>query len=216
MRREHRALHRAQVAAAGELVAIYGELATRGANLLDDALAGKRPVVRRMYPAGGVHHASGADYYFHAHAGMAREYGHVHLFLRPQAMPAALAREGDAHLVAISLSNRGVPIGLFTTPWSFYAAHDTCALIDPFVAALPATSLFDRWLAAFVRLYRDDIAELIARRDRALASWRRRHPGRDPAKHVQIVTKRRISLERKLAEVTSTNSRARSDRRRRS
>jgi hypothetical protein len=147
----------------------------------------------------------------------------VHLFLRPIGMPSSVQPvvpprrlrktqgRGEAHLVAISLDNRGLPIGVFTTPWSFYPAADVCAMIDRYTAGLAAPT--NRWLAAVVRLFRIQIEDVVHRRDSALASWRKRHPGVDPARTIQVVTRRRLSLTAQIVDARRDLERARRARR---
>jgi hypothetical protein len=148
-------------------------LAAHGASLLDD-LADGSPcgfAEWRHYPDGEVYDPdSHAQYFFHRHprnAATAREiageFGHFHLFLRGEGMPAGVAplvlpdtavanapapsqsaplkrgaRDEVCHLVGVSVDERGEPLRLFTTNrWvtgeTWYRADDAIRMLDRFM-----------------------------------------------------------------------------------
>ena len=104
------------------------------------------------YPEGDVYdEETHAQYYYHAHRGVAGEHGHFHTFVRAKGMPDKLipvAYDGDvewpqgddvlSHLVAVSMDRYGLPLGLFTTNrWvtgeNWFTAQDTIRLLDAFI-----------------------------------------------------------------------------------
>ncbi|MGH6989348.1 MAG: DUF6969 family protein [Stellaceae bacterium] len=103
--------------------------------------------------------------------------------------PAPQPNQGDdndkfSHLVAVALDASGAPTRLFTTNrWvtgeTWYVAEDVIAMLDGFTAGLsrPEAPL-GQWLAALLRLYHPDIADLLRARDAAVMGWRRRRRGK--------------------------------------
>ena len=129
-------------------------------------------------------------WFYHAHPPEQREpgeHGHFHLFLPLDAFegvtPLAEAKpktEGKTpaavvHFVALSCNVQGVPTHWFTTnQWVtneyFMPAEaivDRLGLFD--VDDAPGDPLVNGWLTAAVATFRDQIAELIRKRDSALA-----------------------------------------------
>ncbi|MFQ5467228.1 MAG: hypothetical protein ACE5DS_03740 [Kiloniellaceae bacterium] len=137
-----------------------------------------------------------SQFYYHAHR--EGEHGHFHTFMRQRGMPEGVAPveqsvAGDmkdredtlSHIVAISMSQRGLPIGLFTTNrWvtaeNWYAAPDVCAMIDRFRIdhAQPSWPV-NLWISAMIRLFRPQIEALLHERDAVMADWKKQHPGED-------------------------------------
>lgn len=110
---------------------------------------------------------SGTQCYYHCHRGDV-EHGHVHLFRRP------IPDGPISHLIAISLDNRGLPVGLFTVNrWvsadHWLSAGKTLKLLNGVTLRSsgcdPHLSL---WLIYFLRFYRKLISELLWERDRYL------------------------------------------------
>ncbi|WP_046020810.1 hypothetical protein [Magnetospira sp. QH-2] len=149
------------------------------------------------YPPGDVFDpASASQYYYHAHR--TGEHGHFHTFLRAAGMTKGMApveqshatymdeREDKlSHLIAISMDNAGVPIGLFTTNrWvtaeNWYAAEDVIAMIDRFeMDMVPPSWPVNIWLTAILQLFQPQIAKLVEQRDRAIRDWQFEHMGSD-------------------------------------
>jgi hypothetical protein len=107
----------------------------------------------------------------------------------PPSPPARQPNQGDdndkfSHIVAISLDETGTPDRLFTpnrwvTGETWYAATDVIAMLERFSIELARPGWpVNRWLCALLRLYQPDIAELLAHRDTAVMSWRRRRRGK--------------------------------------
>ncbi|HEU4538607.1 MAG TPA: hypothetical protein VFS00_31015, partial [Polyangiaceae bacterium] len=117
MKREGRSAGAAARNAAARVVRFYERGEARGENLFAPLFAGE-PTIEPYRRYGSVDDAAtGAHYFYHAHPPSARirgEHGHFHVFLRPE---GAGAGEGPlVQLVAISVSARGLPVALFTTP----------------------------------------------------------------------------------------------------
>ena len=158
------------------------------------------------------------------------EHGHFHLFMRAEGMPPGVAplllpelavadvplppqaaplkrggRDEISHLVAIALDVAGEPVRLFTTNcWvtgeTWYGASDVIAMLDRFT--IGNDRLLDRCIAAILRLFRDEIAELLRERDAVVMAWRRRRRSNvfeDP--RLEIASSIAIDLDARLAEV---------------
>lgn len=149
-------------------------LAKTGDNVLLDTLRGAPSIEAwSHYPPGDVYdRESGAQWYYHCHspATDAAEHGHFHCFVRPA------GNDGPVHhLVAVGVDPYGKLIRLFTVNhWvvgdNWLEAEPTIALLERFDAEVARPSyLVNRWLTAVLRLYRDDIADLIRKRDDVLA-----------------------------------------------
>lgn len=128
-------------------------------------------------------------YYYHVHEPGERdprEHGHFHLFLHrtqmdDSAVPLAAPADGEeaaalmVHIAGLSIDRQGLPIAWFTTNrWVtdefLYPAATLAAHIDRFnVDSCGEDPLVDRFLTAMVALYRDELSELLAGRDRRLA-----------------------------------------------
>lgn len=128
-------------------------------------------------------------WYYHVHAPGDRdpdEHGHFHLFLHRTQLddPAAFTRAPDlgedapahvTHIAGLAVNHAGIPVSWFATnrwvtdeflyPAPVMAAHLGRYNVDD-TAEDP---LVNRLLTAMVALYRDDLAELLASRDAALA-----------------------------------------------
>lgn len=212
--------------AAAEVVNCIRVLEKSGTNLVAEALDGREFIEFEHYPPDDVRDVeTHAQYYFHAHPqtrGAWNDYGHFHVFLGPQGMPAGvkpsavgdgpeatLSRDGLCHLVAISMDRSGRPVRLFTTNrWvtaeTWYDADDVIAMLDHFEVdlALPSWPL-NRWITAMVRLYRDDIAELLKERDRRIALWRQAHPERDvfEDRELEVTSGLPVNLDERLEKI---------------
>src|SRR5215471_4736104 len=116
-------------------VGSIADLHARGSNLVIEVLRGSGDFIQwEHYPPDDVRDPqSHAQYYFHAHPPDERDepdYGHFHLFVGPQGVPAssrhakvrnlaASASDKDAlsHLIAISMTPAGMPERLFHNQW---------------------------------------------------------------------------------------------------
>jgi hypothetical protein len=152
-------------------------LAKSGENVLRDTLRDAASVEAwSHYPPGDVFDAeSGAQWYYHCHLPPAddTEHGHFHCFVRPQG-----AKGPVHHVIAIGVDAYGRLHRLFTVnQWvvgdTWLDAEATIGLLPRFDVQLAKPSyLVNRWLTAIIRLYQEEIAELIRQRDAALAMHR--------------------------------------------
>lgn len=154
------------------------------------------------YPKGDVFdHESHSQYYYHAHppaiADNSRiENGHFHLFLRTKGIPAEftpvkLPKKGCpkgskidevCHLISISMDQQGYPIELFTTNrWvtgeTWYDAETVVQLLDYFNIdhSYPSWPV-NLWISSMLRVYKNEIAQLIYERDLRIETWQKAHP----------------------------------------
>lgn len=193
--------------AAADVLAVQWHYASRGRSLAGAALAGARQFVEwAHYPREDhVDHASGARFYYHAHAAAERcpgEHGHFHLFV-----PAPHAPGEITHLVGISLDPTGMPLRLFTTNlWvtgeAWCDAGTLESLLPGFCVRAPGRlAPVARWLTGMVSLYADVIAELLHDRDRRLANG-------DAAtlqdRSLHVVSERTLSLSERLGALDRT------------
>jgi hypothetical protein len=174
------------------------------------------------YPAMDVHDiATGAQFFYHAHPPDADfpEHGHFHCFLRldepggeargKRRRPAGRREQALAHLVAISMDPTGEPIRLFVvnrwiTGETWLKGGVVAGLLDRFdVTHGHPCEPVNRWIAAMLRLFRPQIGQLLRRRDRCIADWRRRHPGRDALedRRLGILAHEPVSVAGQIAAV---------------
>lgn len=167
------------------------------------------------YPKGDVFdRVTHSQYYYHAHPRTEEsqrpeysdENGHFHLFMRKNGIPLSIqAIEIDrsdqpagskyddiCHLISISMDTQGYPIRLFTTNrWvsgeTWYQAKDVITLLDYFNIdhAYPSWPV-NLWISSMVRIYRDEIADLILQRDTAILAWKKMHPDSNPYEDRQL------------------------------
>ncbi|MFZ5792041.1 MAG: DUF6969 family protein [Pseudomonadota bacterium] len=194
-----------------------------GHNVVSALLEGQGPFYEwDHYPAMDVHDiATGAQYFYHAHPPDADfpEHGHFHCFLRlgetgsevrdKRRRPVARKEQALAHLVAISMDPAGEPIRLFVvnrwmTGETWLKGGLVAALLDRFdVTHGHPCEPVNRWIAAMLRLFRPQIDRLLRRRDRCIADWRRRHPGRDALedRRLGVLAQEPISVAGQIAAV---------------
>lgn len=116
--------------------------------------------------------ASGYRWYYHCHSREGRtvgEHGHFHLF------GDVASGHGVTHLLAISVSDRGMPIGLFTTNrWvtdeRLQPAVRVQRLIRNWSCASPQRlHRVHAWIDGVLRAFSPQVRWLLAERDRQLA-----------------------------------------------
>jgi hypothetical protein len=197
-----------------------------GLNLVGEILRGQGEFVEyNHYPENDVYDEdTRAQYYYHAHRGLAAEHGHFHTFLRrpgaligaapvtfPASEPWPQGNDEIAHLVAIAMDAYGWPIGLFTTNrWvtgeTWFRATDVIRMLDRFRIdhANPSWPV-NRWLGAMVGLYRPHIETLLIHRDAVIAAWRDAHPGTDvfEDRALEITGQLDISVDAMVRELQS-------------
>ncbi|MBI3375431.1 MAG: hypothetical protein HY017_27250 [Betaproteobacteria bacterium] len=207
-----------------EIVECQRVLANGGLNIVGELLRGAGTFLEyEHYPHDDVFDAeSHAQYYYHAHRGLAGEHGHFHTFLRAPGMPPGVrplkaphtepwpsGDEALAHLISIAMDVYGAPIGLFApNRWvagdTWYPAHDVIAMLDHFCIdhANPSWPV-NRWLSAMFILFRPYFVELLIERDRVIEAWRRKLPIVDVLEHrdIEILAQLPISVESALTGV---------------
>lgn len=148
--------------AGDELLACYRDLDTRGSHLVEELL-GEAPFEdeRHLPPDEVRDPRSGAQYYFHAH--LDGELGHFHTYGR------AAADGAPAHLVGVSVDDRGLPTRLFVTErwatgggWCHVA--ELPALLARFTFDAAPRYTANRVLPALLRLFRPEVEALFAAR----------------------------------------------------
>lgn len=186
--------------AALEVVDCIRVLAKSGGNLVGEVLRDNGEFTEwNHYPPDDIFDPeSHAQFYFHAHPPAERErpdYGHFHTFLRKEGMPKGIkparlakheanSKDTDSlcHLIAISMTQEGLPERLFTTNrWvtaeTWYKAKDAIAALERFQVDLAYPSWpLNRWISAMMTLYRPQIEQLLIERDTAIDNWRDTHP----------------------------------------
>jgi hypothetical protein len=152
-------------------------LAVERKSVLQELIGEQTVRVWDHLPADDAYDAgSGYRWFYHCHRREARtsgEHGHFHLFSCPQ------PGEGVTHLIAISVSDRGLPLGLFTTNrWvtdeRWQVASRVLGLIARFRVSSPAIlRRVHEWLRGCVRAFAPQIRALVEQRDARLATLRR-------------------------------------------
>lgn len=158
-----------------------------------------------------------SQYYYHAHRG--GEHGHFHLFLRQGGMeigtiPILYDERNQkldniqtfAHLVAISMDDQGVPIGLFTvnrwvTGEDWYQAEDLKKMVHRFsVNHAHPSYVVNRWLKAMLILFRPQIEDLIDARDQVLKAYQKGVPLKAVLEdqELDVLSEEKISIETQI------------------
>lgn len=164
------------VMAAQELAAIQLHYANKGLTLSQAALCGSPSFVEwQHYPRNDLADvASGYEFYYHAHSAQETppdEHGHFHVFRRD-----LLDQSRFTHLIGISLDRTGLPVRIFTTnQWvtgeQFQWADRVLEDVRQFhLETKGRMAPIARWLDAFMRLFLDDIEQIVLARDLRLAS----------------------------------------------
>jgi hypothetical protein len=153
---------------------------------------------------------TGSQFFYHAHRSGLAEHGHVHLFWhatasgarrRPRHGRTAWRRTAPTHLFAIGLSDRGLPVSLFTvnqwvTEGHWFDAQRTLALLDRFcITPVRPHSDSCRWLNNFVTMYRPAVERLLADRDRRVARLTARRPWREVAADTRVEMLSTLALD---------------------
>lgn len=212
------------IKAGEEVNECFRVLKKAGLNIVGEMLKGQGTFYEfDHYPAGDVYdEETHAQYYYHAHRGLAGEHGHFHTFLRQGGIPGdvrPVAYDGEAewpsgsdavcHFVAVSMDAYGYPLGLFSTNrWVtdevWYAAPDVVRLMDGFMIdhAYPSWPA-NRWLSAMFRLFRCDIEALLYHRDTVIEVWKEANPDTDvfEDRELEMTGQTRISVKQRLEEL---------------
>jgi len=138
------------------------------------------------YPKNDARSAScKARWYYHVHAAGDRdegEHGHFHLFLHRTQLPDGLepkvwppqgeeAKAHVTHLIGLSIATNGIPRAWFAT--NRFVTNEFLYPADVMIDHMPGFNVDDtkeddlvnRFVTAMVALYREEIAELLQKRD---------------------------------------------------
>ena len=213
-------------AAALEVKECYRVLKKGEINIVGELLKGQGTFYEfNHYPKGDVFDKdTGAQYYYHAHRGIAGEHGHFHTFARGKAIKDDMQPvpydgkvvwpKGDnlvTHFVAVSMDRFGFPIGFFTTNrWvtdeAWFTAADMIALLNTFELdhAYPSWPT-NRWLSAMLRLFRPQIEALLKHRDAIVTRWADDHQKKDvyEDRKLEITGHVRIYVNEQTAQLQS-------------
>lgn len=207
--------------AASRIVDCMSSLHRAGKNIVTAALHGSAEFLEwEHYPIGDVCDPdSGAQYYFHAHSPDDRadpDFGHFHCFLglpeigpsfdHPRVIDNSKNSQGLkhslCHIVAISMTADGFPNRLFTTNrWvtgeQWRDARSVISSLDRFSFEFDHPSrILNSWLTEMIILFRPQIEDLQAERDRAIARWQAENPDMDifENRHLEVTSSVTISL----------------------
>lgn len=162
--------------AAETMAAIQMDYAAKGLTLAQAVLCGSPNFVEwQHYPRNDLIDAkSGYEFYYHAHSADQigfEEHGHFHVFKRD-----LVDQSKFTHLIGISLSQKGMPVRIFTTnQWvtgeQFQWADSVMRDVRDFhIQAKGRMAPIARWLSAFIELFEEDIEQIVLARDLKLAS----------------------------------------------
>ena len=204
------------------LLQIYAGLALRGEHLLEQLLGGDLPRQWRHYPEDdAIDQGSGFQWFYHSHSPEDRpgaaEHGHIHLFARRKLWSrrmrsaheiefASLADDptrqlSTRHLIAIGLNAKGIPISLFTVnSWVtgdlMLSASTTASLLEQMTLDTGNDDV-DAVIECVVRLYQNEIRDLLLRRDALL--YQQRAPGLLRDESFEVLSEIAMNVHEKLA-----------------
>ncbi|MCB1107490.1 MAG: hypothetical protein KDK76_05270 [Chlamydiia bacterium] len=158
-----------------------------------------------------------SQYYYHIHRG--GEHGHFHLFLRQGGMEKEMVPlfydthnetpsdiDTYAHLIGISMDEKGRPQSLFTTNrWvtgeDWYQSNDVKKMVDHFhITHAHPSFVVNRWLDAMLALFRLQINTLIDQRDVILHAYGKGIPLTKVIEDhkLEIISEKEISVETQI------------------
>lgn len=188
-------------------------MASAGVPLMARVLGSKAPKIWEHYPADdAIDRSSGCRWFYHTHAEGERdanEHGHFHLFLPRSAFPRdvpplARPRKRDAtrpdlvHVAGLSIDRTGLPRQWFATNrWvtdeALYPGDLVAGALGAFdVRQTGEDPQIGTFLTAMVALHRNELARLLAARDRRL---RRHNKAVWPERGNGVLAARAIDLD---------------------
>jgi len=204
------------------LLETYARLAQRGEHLLGQLLGGELPRQWRHYPEDdAIDQGSGFHWFYHSHSPEDRpgaaEHGHIHLFARRKLWSrrmrsaheiefASLANDptqqvNTRHLIGIGLDAKGIPISLFTVnSWvtgDLMLSASTTALLLKQMTLATGNEDVDAVIECVVRLFQNEIRDLLVRRDALL--YQKRSPGLLCDESLEVLSEMTINVDEKLA-----------------
>lgn len=209
-------------AAGLQLLETYSKLAQRGEHLLGSLLGGQAPRQWSHYPQDdAIDKGSGFQWFYHSHSPEDRpgsaEHGHIHLFARRNLWSRRLQSAGELafaelaegadpwvntrHLLTIGFDAKGIPKNLFTVnSWVtgdlMLSASNTALLLDQMTLDTGNEDV-DTVLECIVKLYKDEIRDLLLRRDSLL--YQKRAPGILGDERLEVLSDIAINVDQKLA-----------------
>ena len=194
--------------AGAEVLDVVQTLQRKGRNVVTEVLGEDQPMRQwQHYPADDATDlVSGYRWYYHAHpdATALGEHGHFHVFA------AASPGAGYTHLLGLSMSESGMPLRGFTTNrWvtnEIYApAGRVLKSLRQFAMSEPTPmTLVHRWLAATLRLFRPQIAWLLATRDQRLMAARATRPNVFEDRRTTLLSQCSFELQAQFAWLESS------------
>jgi len=174
--------HDARLRAAIELIGSMGNLGAKGTQVVKHLVGDASFRQWDHYPDDDVRdNARASQYYFHAHTSKDRcfeEHGHFHVFVHADTLGLTRSnpkyRPAPAHIVAIAMDARGLPVGFFATnrwvtkgPFLNYASCEKglAAFAIDCQQGEPDINVF---LRALLTLYHGHILLLLKQRDAVL------------------------------------------------
>lgn len=162
------------------------------------------PTVDQQYPLPGINWLNaGLGFYYHSHGhGRSKtgEHGHFHLFARTRGRGRP-ATEAFAHLLAVAVDGKGMPVRFFTTNlWvtggGWRSARFVLARLEGFGRLAGCSTVGSgRWLGMMLALYAPVVRTVITQREARARSWR--HQGALPRR----LADRRVEI---LSEISMT------------
>ncbi len=204
------------------LLETYAGLARRGEHLLGRLLGGELPRQWRHYPGDdAIDYDRGYQWFYHSHSPEDRpgaaEHGHIHLFARRKLWSrrlrsakemefASLADDPNQqvstrHLIGIGLDAKGIPTSLFTVnSWVtgdlMLSAGNTASLLEQ-MALNTGNEDVDAVIECVIQLYRDEIWDLMEKRDALL--YQKRVPGILGDESLELLSELAIDVDAKIA-----------------
>ena len=162
-------------------------------------------------------------WYYHVHAPGQRdadEHGHFHLFLHRTQLPKGLepqvwppqgedAKAHVTHIAGLSINHQGIPRAWFMT--NRFVTNEFLYPADVMIDHLPDYMVdntaeddqVNQFLTAMVALYRNEIAELLHQRDKALIELVKEHGDAafEKASGVEVLAQIPIDLDAKIETI---------------
>ena len=206
------------------LLETYAGLARGGEHLLGRLLGGEQPRQWRHYPDDdAIDSDRGYQWFYHSHSPEDRpgaaEHGHIHLFARRKLWSRRLrsAKETEfasladdpnqqvntRHLISIGLDAKGIPTSLFTVnSWVtgdlMLRAANTASLLEQMTLNTGNEDV-DTVIECVIKLYRDEIRDLMEKRDELL--YQKRAPGILSDESLELLSELAINVDAKIADV---------------
>ena len=214
---------------ASQVLAMQNQMTTNdGKNILHHTLKkNRRHQHMSHYPKGDrIDRVTGAQYFYHCHRENfeTTEHGHFHCFLRYKQIPKKVKptslpdwdRYIDnpmTHIVAIGMSQTGMPIRLFTvnrwvTSEIWYDALHASTLINRFKINLnddPYWHILDKWVEGMLHLFSTQITWLQFKLDKMIQDHQKTNPHENSYlnKEIEELSYIEIDLQKQIEWIIS-------------